>query len=192
MVTIDEVKKLRDQTGLSITKCKEALEECGGNFDKAIESLREKGSLAAEKKASRDLGAGVIGTYIHTTKTDGAIVELLCETDFVAKNEEFVTLANEIALQIVALKPRFVKKEDVPNEVIEQMKSELLEEVKDKPKDMQERILEGKLDSKIRDSILLEQKFIKDETKTVKDVIDSGVQKFGERIEVGRFSSFSI
>lgn len=193
MSSIDAVKKLRDLTGLSIMKCKEALEESNGDMDKAQEILRKKGSLSAEKKANRELGAGIVQAYIHNTNNLGTMVELLCETDFVARNEEFISLAKDIAMHITAMSPKYVKRESVPSEVLEQLKGELLEEIdSSKSKDIQDKVLEGKLDAKLKDYVLLEQKFIKDDTRTIKDLIDSAVQKFGEKIDVGQFITYRI
>ena len=193
MVSIDIVKKLRDETGLSISKCKESLEECNGDLDKAKESLRKKGSVAAQKKADRDLGAGVINSYIHNTYNIGAMVELLCETDFVAKNEEFIKMSYEIALHTAALKPIYANRKDVPNEVIEKMKKELSEDIDNtKPKEIQEKILDGKIESELQEIVLEHQKFVKDESQTIKNMLEGGVQKFGERIEIGRIAVWNI
>ncbi len=193
MVSIEDVKKLRNETGLSVSKCKDALEECSGDFDKARESLRKKGSIAAEKKADRDLNSGVIQSYIHNTNEMGSMVELLCETDFVSKNEDFIALARDISLHIAATNPQFLSRESIPKDVFEKMEKELIEEIdKSKAKNVQEKILQGKVDSKLSELILLEQKFVKDEERTIKDLIDAAVQKFGERVEIGKFIVFKI
>ena len=192
MVSFDDIKKLREETGLSIGQCKTALEESKGNSDKARESLRAKGSLAAAKKADRELGAGVIKTYIHSTGDMGAMIELLCETDFVAKNEEFGDLAQDIAMQCMALKPRFANRDQVPQDEMAKMREELLDEVKDKPKELQDKIIEGQMDSKLKEFVLTEQTFIKDDSLTIKDLIDAAVHKFGERIEVGNIYISSL
>lgn len=193
MVSIDDIKKLRDKTGHSIGKCKEALEECGGDIDAAMEVLRERGAIAAEKKADRELGSGVIQSYIHTNNAIGAMVEVLCETDFVAKNEEIVTLARDIAMHCAAFQPRYASREEIPEDVLEQLTGELKEGIDTgKPQDVQEKILEGKLDARLKEVILLDQPFVKDDTRTVRNLVNEAVQKFGERIEVGRIIVWKI
>jgi elongation factor Ts len=149
MVTTAEIKALRDETGLSIMQCKKALEDAGGDKTKALALLKERGVDIAAKKGDRNLGAGIVTAYIHASGTIGVLLELLCETDFVAKNPEFKALAYDIAMHTAAMKP-----EDSAE--------------------------------------LLEQAFIKDSGKNIKDLINSAVQKFGERIEVGQFKRFSI
>ena len=192
MSNIDEIKKLRDITGLSIGKCKEALSESGGDMGKAQEILREKGTITAQKKADRALGSGVIECYVHNNRI-GAMVELLCETDFVAKNDEFLTLAKDIAIHCAAFNPLYISRESVPEEDIEKITNELMEEMDEsKPKDMQEKILEGQIDSRFKSSILLKQPFVKDDSMNIQTLIDGAVQKFGERIEVSRIKVWSI
>ena len=189
MADITTIKKLRDETGHSIAKCKEALEESGGDMDKAREVLREKGAIAAQKKADRDLGSGVVQSYIHTTNRIGTMIELLCETDFVARNEDFVTLARDIAMHCAAFQPQYLSRESVPAEVLEQLTNELKAEVDSgKPAEVQEKILQGMLDAKVKESILLEQGFVKDDSRTIGQLIEEAVQKFGERVEIGRFA----
>ena len=189
MVDVATIKKLRDETGHAIAKCKEALEESGGDMDKAREVLREKGALAAQKKADRDLGSGVVQSYIHNTNRIGTMVELLCETDFVARNEEFITLARDIAMHCAAFQPQYLSREKVPVEVLEQLTAELKEGVDtSKPEEVQEKILQGMLDAKLKEVVLLEQAFVKDDSRTITQLIEEAVQKFGERVEVGRFA----
>ena len=193
MADIDNIKKLRDETGHSIAKCKEALEESGGDIEKAREVLREKGAVAAEKKADRDLGSGVIQSYIHTNSQIGVMVELLCETDFVARNEEFVTLARDIAMHCAAFQPQYLSRDVIPQDVAEKMKAELAEDIDDsKPEDVREKILRGKVDAKMKEFVLLEQGFVRDDARTIKSCIDEAVQKFGERIEIGRFVVWTL
>lgn len=194
-VTTEQVKALRDQTSISIMQCKKALEEAGGDIDKAKIILEKKGSSIAEKKAGRELGAGAVQAYIHNTKDVGAMVVLACETDFVAKNEEFTALAYSIAMHVVATNPLFLKKEDITDESMQKAKEvfakETEEEVKGKPKELQDKILQGKLDSYFEDKILLEQPFIKDPNTTIQALIESATQKFGEKIELTKFIRFS-
>ena len=189
MADITTIKKLRDETGHSISKCKEALEESGGAIEKAREILREKGAIAAQKKADRDLGSGVIQAYIHTTNRIGAMVELLCETDFVARNEEFITTARSIAMHCAAFQPQYLSRESVPPEMLEQITAELQEGVDaGKPAEMQEKIVQGMLDAKLKEVVLLEQAYVKDNSRTIAQIVEEMVQKFGERTEVGRFA----
>ena len=192
MVSIEDIKKLRGETGLSVGQCKSALEESFGDFDKARESLKQKGTLIAAKKSDRELGAGIVKAYVHSTGDMGAMIELLCETDFVAKNEEFGSLAYDIAMQCMALKPRFVTRAQVPEEEMLKMREELLVEVKDKPKELQEKIIEGQIDSRIKEFVLVEQSSIKDDSVTIKDLINAAVHKFGERIEIGNMYISSL
>ncbi len=192
MITIEQVKKLRDKTGISIMQCKKALEEADGNMEKAKIILRKKSGIIADKKTSRELKAGAVNAYIHNSGDIAAIVLLSSETDFVAKNEEFVKLAYDIAMHIAAMNPSFIKKEDITEDEINNAKEVFIKETKDKPKEMKEKILQGKIDSYFKDKILLEQPFIKDPNSTIKDIIKSATQKFGERIEVSNFARFSV
>jgi len=196
MVTMDQIKELRELTGISVMQCKSALEEAGGDIEKAKVLLRKKGSDVAAKKSERGLGAGVIESYIHNTKQVGAMVVLSCETDFVAKNEEFVQLARDIAMQIAATAPQFIRREDVSKEdtkaAEEVFQNEIKKEVGDKPKEMQEKILQGKIDAFLKEKILLEQDYIKDQNFTIKDLIESATQKFGENIVISDFTRSTI
>lgn len=191
MITTEQVKALRDRTGLSIMQCKKALEETGGDMEKAIIILQKKSGAAADKKADRTLGAGAVQSYIHGTGSVGAIVELSCETDFVAKNEEFKTLARDLAMQVAATDPQFLKLEDVDDAARAKATEVFINEVEGKPEEMKAKILQGKLDSYFGDYTLMEQPFIKNGDMKVKDLISGAVQKFGERIEVRRFVRFS-
>jgi elongation factor Ts len=186
------VKELRDKTGISIMQCRKALEEAGGDMEKAVILLQKQSKGLSLKKASRSLGSGVIASYIHGAGTVGVMVELLCETDFVAKNEEFKAMAYDIAMHIAATNPEFLKKEDISAEARAKVAEVLADEVKDKPADMQEKILAGKLDAYFGERILLDQVFIKDQNVTIGGLIESAIQKIGERIEIGRFVRFSI
>lgn len=191
MITTDQVKALRDKTGLSIMQCKKALEETNGDMEKAVIILQKKSGDVANKKSDRTLGAGAVQSYIHGTGSVGAIVELSCETDFVAKNEEFKTLARDLAMQVAATDPQFVKLEDVDDAARAKAAEVFAKEVEGKPEEMKEKILEGKLNSYFGEYTLLEQPFIKNADMKVKDLITGAVQKFGERIEVRRFVRFS-
>lgn len=189
-ISTDILKTLRDKTGVSVMQCKKALEEAGGDLEKAGVILRKRSGAAADKKADRELGAGAIGSYVHNNEI-GAMVLLSCETDFVARNEEFPMLAREIAMQIAATAPEYNREENIPADKLEAAKAIFLAEVKDKPADMQEKILEGKMASYFKDQVLMNQPYIKDESKTIKDLITEASQKFGERVEVTRFARFS-
>ncbi|MBL7045833.1 MAG: elongation factor Ts [Parcubacteria group bacterium] len=160
-VTVEQIKELRDRTGISMMQVKAALLEAGGDTEKAVEILKKAGAAVAAKKADRDLSSGVVEAYIHNTKQVGAMVVLSCETDFVAKNEDFVNLARDIAMHITASNPEVVSETEVA-------------------------------DGGDKDSVLLNQAFVKDSSKTVKGLIEEKTQKFGERIEVTTFSRFSV
>jgi elongation factor Ts len=189
-ISMDAVKGLRDKTGVSVMQCRKALEEAGGDIEKAEVILRKRSGAAADKKADRELGAGAVATYVHGGEI-GAMVLLSCETDFVARNEEFPQLAREIAMQVAATNPSYLAETDIPEDAKEAARAVFIEEVKDKPADMQEKILEGKMASYFKDQVLLNQPYIKDEGKTVRDLVTEASQKFGERVEVTRFARFS-
>lgn len=188
MISSDAVKDLRDRTGISIMQCRAALEEAGGDTEKALMLLRKKGSSIADKKGERSLGAGAVQAYVHANKKVAAIVELQSETDFVAKNDEFVKLAYDIALQVAATNPQYVRREDVPAEEMEKIKAMYAADVEGKPENLKETILAGKIDSYMKGLVLVEQAYIKDDTQTIKQLIENATQKFGERIEVGKMS----
>lgn len=189
-ISTEVVKALRDRTGVSIMQCRKALEEAGGDVEKAEVILHKKSGATADKKADRTLGAGFIGSYVHDGAI-GAMVLLSCETDFVAKNPEFGALARELAMQVTATNPLYIRETDIPADARATAEAVFKEEVKDKPADMQEKILAGKLASYFKDQLFMEQLYIKDESKTVRDLITEATQKFGERIEVSRISRFS-
>jgi elongation factor Ts len=189
-ISTETIKVLRDKTGVSIMQCKKALEEAEGDMDKAEVILRKRSGAAADKKADRDLGAGAIGVYVHEGAI-GAMVLLSCETDFVARNDEFPTLAREIAMQVAATNPTYLSDADIAPEALEAAKAVFKAEVADKPTDMQEKILEGKMASYFKDQVLMNQPFIKDEGKTIRDLITEASQKFGERVEVTKFVRLS-
>ncbi len=191
-ISTEQVKKLRDETGVSVMQCRKALEEAAGDEEKAKIILRKISKQGAEKKADRTLGAGTVASYIHSTGTVGTMVELLCETDFVARNDEFKALARDIAMHIAALAPEYVRVEDVPKETKTKAKELFASELGDKPKEMHDKILEGKLQNYLSEKVLLDQAFIKNPEVTIKSLIDEASQKFGERTEIGRFSRFSI
>lgn len=194
MATLDEIKELRDATGISVMQCKKALEEAGGDKEKALALLRKKGSEIASKKSDRELGSGVVSAYIHTNHAVGAMVTLSCETDFVAKNEEFLALAYDIAMHITAMNPTYVSEAQITTE--ERAKtSELFQKEVDesgKPKEIKEKMMQGKLDTYFKERTLLDQSFIKNQDITVRQEIETAIQKFGERIEVKTFVRSSV
>jgi elongation factor Ts len=191
-ITTELVKQLRDKTGISVMQCKKALEEVGGDIEKAVVLLQKKSAGAAGKKSDRTLAAGVVSSYVHSTGNVGTMVELLCETDFVAKNEEFKALARDIAMHATATNPQFLKREDI-DEHANTLATEMFQkEVEDKPEAMKAKILEGKLAAYWSERVLLDQAFIKNPELTILSLIESAIQKFGERIEVGRFVRYSI
>ncbi|MDE2079095.1 MAG: elongation factor Ts [Patescibacteria group bacterium] len=190
-ITSDMVKALRDKTGISVMQCKAALEEAGGDEEKALLILSKKSGAIAAKKSDRALGAGVVSSYIHANKEIGTMVILRSETDFVSKNQEFVDLAREIALQVAASNPEYVKREDIPEEKMADIKALFVKEVEGKPENLKETILAGKVDAYLKNIVLLEQLYIKDDTKTIRDLIESATQKFGERVEIEKFVRYS-
>ncbi len=191
-IKTEDVKKLRDETGISVMKCKNALEEAEGDMKKALTILKQKSKEMAKKKKDRDLGAGRVATYLHNTKTVGVLVELSCETDFVAKNEEFTDLAYNIAMHIAAMNPLYITEEDVSKEDKDLMRESFEKEVLDKPEEIREKIIEGKMKSHFSEKVLLEQAYIKDGDKTIGGLIEEAVQKFGERIEIARFTRYNV
>ncbi len=194
MITTEQIKDLRDQTGVSVMQCKKALEEAGGDAEKALIILKKKSGDIAAKKSDRELSGGVIQSYIHGTGSVGVLIELLCETDFVAKNQEFKDLAYDIAMHIAAMKPEFVKKEDITDEKKAKVLELFTQEVEEsgKPKDMMEKIIQGKMDAYFAEQTLLQQSFVKNPDLTVSDLISIAVQKFGEKIEVRRFVRYGL
>lgn len=189
-ISLDTVKILRDKTGVSIMQCQKALEEAEGDMDKAEVILKKRSGAAADKKADRELAAGAIGSYVHDGVV-GAMVLLSSETDFVSKNEEFADLARAIAMHVAASNPSVLSSEEISEEAKTAAMSVFKEEVKDKPSEMQEKILEGKMASYFKDQVLLEQSYIRDDSKTIRDLLNEASQKFGERVEISKFARFS-
>jgi len=191
-ISTETIKELRDATGLSIMQCKKALEEANGDISKATIILQKKGASVAAKKADRTMAAGNIAAYTHTTGNVAALVELMCETDFVAKNDEFKALAYNIAMQVAATNPKFLKMEDISEAAKTEAREVFDKELAGKPEEMKAKIMEGKINSFFKDRVLMEQEYIKNPEVTVRGLIEGYVQKFGERIEVGRFVRFGI
>lgn len=197
-ITTDIVKQLRDKTGVSVMQCKKALEESSGDMEKAMMVLSKKSAEIAIKKQDRTLGSGVIGAYLHNTNKVGTIVELLCESDFVANLDEFKALARDIAMHISATNPQFLKREDIDEHSKKMAEDMFASEVEgqsaqaSKPEDMKAKILEGKLSAYWQERVLLDQPFIKNPDLTIRNLIESAIQKFGEKIELSRFSRYSV
>jgi len=189
---MDAIKELRDKTGISVMQCKKALEESGGDMEKALVVLRKAAGAAAAKKADRSLGAGAIQSYIHGNGAVGVLVELRSETDFVSGNPEFVALTRDIAMHVAASHPQYLKREDVPEEVLAPAREVFEKEAEGKPAEVKEKIVAGKLDSYFNQIVLLEQPFIKDPERTIKDLIEAATQKFGEKVELTRFVRFGV
>lgn len=188
-INVEDITKLRQQTGAGVGDCKEALEQSQGDFTKAIEYLRKKGSKTADKRADKAASEGIIYAYIHSNNKIGTLIELNCETDFVAKNEEFTKLAHELALQITAASPLYVREQDVPEEVLDKEKEMMKEQLKEegKPEDMWDKIIEGKIAKWYEEVCLYNQKYIKNEDVTIEEFINEKIAALGEKVEVGSF-----
>ena len=192
MVTLDQIKSLREATGLSVMQVKKALEEANGDADKALALLKKKSKDVAAKKSDRNFGAGAVSTYVHGKGAVGAMVELLSETDFVSGNEAFQKLAYDIALHVAAANPEFNTLADITDEVKAATKALFIKDVEGKPVELQEKILQGKLDAYFKERVLTEQAYVKNPEITVTDLINEAIHKFGEKIAVGRFVRYSI
>jgi elongation factor Ts len=197
-ITLDLVKKLREKTGAGVGDCKEALSQSNGDMEKAIEFLRKKGLASAARKASRVAKQGLVDSYIHMGGKIGVLLEVNCETDFVARNEEFKKFVRDLALQIAATNPSYVKREDVPVEITDKEKAILKEQIansaqgKGKPDAVLEKIITGRLDKFYQEVCLLEQPFVKDPSLTVKDYLGAVVGKIGENIVIRRFTRYQL
>ena len=188
------VVKLRQMTGAGMMDCKTALEEVGGDIDKAAEALRKKGIAKAAKRGERETREGVVANYIHSNKKLGVLVELLCETDFVARNEDFKNLANELAMHIAATNPLYLSEQDVPKKIVNKEKEIYTEEMKGqgKPDGVVDKIVEGKMKKYYEEVCLLNQKYVKDEDKTIEELVKENISVIGENIQIGRFCRFEI
>jgi elongation factor Ts len=193
-VSADAVKQLREQTGAGIMDCKAALAESNGNFEKAVEWLRKKGAASAQKKVGRATNEGVIEAYIHPGSRLGVLIEVNCETDFVAKTDDFKNLARDLAMQVAASSPRFVRREEVPADVLEKEMEIYRTQAQNekKPVNVTERIAQGKLEKFYQEVVLLEQSFIKDPNRTVKQLVTDVIAKLGENITIRRFMRFQL
>ncbi|HRT18340.1 MAG TPA: translation elongation factor Ts [Candidatus Paceibacterota bacterium] len=194
MVEIETIKKLREETGISLGDCKKALEESNGDISLAKEYLKKRGAAVALKKTEREASAGIIDSYIHSNKRLGVLLEINCETDFVARGEEFQNLAHEICLQIASMKPMYLKEEEIPQSVLEKEKEIITEQVKEmnKPAEVLEGIIKGKLEKYKKEVCLLDQLWIKDDSKTIQSLINEYIAKIGENIIVKRFVIYEL
>lgn len=192
-ITTGDIKELREQTGVGMMECKKALTEAAGNLDKALDILRQKGLALAAKKSSRDASDGLIGSYIHMGKL-GVLVEINCETDFVAKTDDYKELVKDVAMHIAAANPAYVNREDVPSGIIEKEKEIYASQVENKPAQIVEKIVEGKLEKFYADICLMEQIFVKDPEgkKKIKDLVVDKISKLGENIVIKRFVRFQL
>lgn len=188
------VKELREKTGAGILDCQKALAENGNDVDKAVDYLRQKGLAAAAKKAGRETNQGLIHSYIHMGGKIGVLIEVNCETDFVARNEEFKAFVNDLALQIAAAKPSYVKREDIPADLVEKEKVIYEGQAKEmgKPPAAWPKIIEGKLEKFYQESCLMEQAFIKDPAVMVKDLLAQKIAKIGENMNIRRFTRYQL
>jgi elongation factor Ts len=192
-VSIDEIKRLRSLTGVGITDAKQALVDAAGDFDKALSEMRKKGLTKAEKRAEREARAGLIGSYVHDGRI-GVLVEVNCETDFVAKTDEFKELVKDMALHIAASAPEYVSADDIPNDDKKRIEDEYSQKAKaeGKPDNMVAQIVQGQVSKHFAEKVLLEQPFIKDTDQTVGDVVKEANAKLGENIMVRRFSRIAL
>jgi elongation factor Ts len=193
-ITADKVKELRERTGIGMMECKSALSECDCDMDKAIEILRKKGHARAEAKASRAAKEGLVGSYIHMNGRIGVLIEVNCESDFVARNCEFQELVKELGMQIAAAKPRYISSSDVPEDLVAKEKEIIKAQLGDmkKPPEIMEKIVQGKLGKFFEEICLLDQPYIREDKLKVRDLISRLVAKMGENIKVGRFARYEI
>jgi len=187
-ISTDLVRELRARTGAGVMDCRAALQQAGGDLDKAAELLRVKGLATAAKKAGRIATEGLVEAYIHTGGRVGAIVEVNCETDFVARTEEFKRLARDLAMQVTAAAPQYVSRESIPADAVDAMRRQFSAELAGKPA----AAVDGRLEKWIQDVALLEQPFIRDESRHVRDIITEAIARLGENVQVRRFARFKL
>lgn len=192
-VSIEDVKKLNELTGVGLTTAKKALVEAEGDFDKALEEMRKKGLTRAEKRAEREAREGLIDSYVHNGRI-GVVVEVNCETDFVARTEDFKALVHNIALQIAAMSPKYITEADIPAEELERVRSEAKERLKDnkKPEEIKEKIVEGQVKKHFAEQVLMLQNYIMDDSITVGDLIKDHIARLGENIVVNQFKRIEL
>ncbi len=192
-ISIDDIKKLKELTGVGLTDAKTALVEAEGDFDKALEAMRKKGLTRAEKKGEREAREGIIDSYVHSGRI-GVVLELNCETDFVARLDEFKQLAHQVAMQIAAMSPRYATDADIPAQDIDKFKEEAKasDALKGKPAEMIEKIVEGQVKKHFAEKVLMSQSYILDDSKTVEEYIKENIAKLGENIRVGQFRRIEL
>ena len=191
-IATDLIKKLREKTNAPMMDCKKALEESNGDLETAVDVLRKRGQIVALKKAGRCAKEGVTGAYIHSNSKLGVLLEVNCETDFVARNEDFKQFVKDVAMHIAATSPSYISREEVPSHILEREKSVLKETVKNKPENVLEKIVQGKLEKFYSEVCLLDQPFVKDDKKTIKDYLNELIGKIGENIVIRRYVRFQV
>ncbi|MBU0759245.1 MAG: translation elongation factor Ts [Candidatus Omnitrophica bacterium] len=191
-ISVDMIKKLRDKTNAPMMDCKKAITEANGDLKTAMEILKKRGQIVAFKKAGRSAKEGAVESYIHSNNKIGVLIEVNCETDFVARNEDFRKFAKDVCMQIAASSPAYVSREEVPKSIIDREKDILSEQVKDKPENVVEKIVTGKLEKFYSEVCLLDQPFIKDDKLTIKECLSTLIGKIGENIIIRRFIRFQV
>lgn len=191
-ITTDLIKRLREKTNAPMMDCKKALEESNGDLDIATDILKKRGQIVALKKAGRTAKEGVIGSYIHSNSKIGVLLEVNCETDFVARNEDFRQFVKDVSMQVAATSPSYVSREEVPASIIEKEKNILKETVKNKPENVVEKIVQGKLEKFYSEVCLMDQSFVKDDKITIRDYLNTLIGKIGENIIIRRFVRFQV
>ncbi len=193
-ITLQQIRELRDTTGVGIMECKEALNEAEGDMDAAIKLLRKKGLAEAGRRAGREASEGLVGSYIHAGGRIGVLVEVNCESDFVAQTNEFQDFVKDISMQIAAARPTYLRKDDVEEEVLEEEREIYRSQVKDsgKPEHIIEKIVDGKLEKFYAENCLYQQSFIKDQSMTIEELVGSRVAEFGENVQIRRFVRFQL
>jgi len=194
MSSIEKIKQLREETGVSIGECKQAIDEAKEDMEKAKEILRKRGKEIFEKKSSRSINSGLISSYVHSNNRVGVLLKLSCESDFVAKSSEFKDLAHELNLQIAAMYPKYIQEEDISEEVIEKEKDIYQEQLKDldKPEEIKKEITKGKLEKWKKEVVFLKQSWVKDDSKTIQNLIEDYVAKLGENIKIEAFNRYQV
>jgi len=191
-ITTDLIKKLREKTNAPMMDCKKALEESSGDMEIAVDILRKKGQIVALKKAGRSAKEGVVGSYIHSNSKLGVLLEVNCETDFVARNDDFKQFVKDVSMQVAATSPSYVSREEVPGHILEREKNVLKESVKNKPENVVEKIVQGKLEKFYSEVCLLDQPFVKNDKITIKEYLNELIGKIGENILIRRFVRFQV
>lgn len=191
-ITVEQIKELRSRTGVGINQVKEALEASNGDMEKAALYLREKGIAKAAKRADKTAENGFVANYIHGDGMIGVLVELNCETDFAARSDAFRALAKDLAIHIAASNPQYLKIEDIPAEILDAEKAIYAKELEGKPENIKEKILEGKLAKFYEEIVLMEQAFVKDDSKKIKDLLNESVASIGEKLQIGRYARIQV